>query len=506
MASQSSLMISHNEIETQVAIQKTAALAAAPQPQPLPKASLSRPTRVVCLFFKTEAPTEKIAESCYRFTPTIATRPGEAVFLDIAGSLHLFREDSLLLRLLSVCKRFGATPRITIADDAGTALAMARFGKPARELPIESLQDFASPFDPNPELMKSVRKIIATLRSLGLETVQDFARLPAGTLASRFGEEGVELSRHIRAGYSAPWPLLKLEEKVSEELDLRSLDSMDPCHDLEPLFFLSRGIIDRAMARLRGRGERAAQVELEFTLERHSALKEVQRSWKMQLPVPQGSVQALLPLLRERVAGDVSRNGLAAPVVGLRFTIHEAAPGHGAQRNLFNKREDESEAWDQLLARLIEKLGQERAFVAKPVDRHLPERAWQPVIASSIPPLDLLNPADLPVSSPVRRPTRVLKRPEPVKKLGEMIVHCMNDQHWQVAEWHGPERLSGEWWAPSKGFQRDYYRVVTRTGEQLWVFVNRKASIGPSFGSVTAAAAVSAALAEERLYLHGFFD
>jgi hypothetical protein len=41
-------------------------------------------------------------------------------------------------------------------------------------------------------------------------------------------------------------------------------------------------------------------------------------------------------------------------------------------------------------------------------------------------------------------------------------------QRWLTKEWHGPERLSGEWW--ESGFSRDYYRVVTDQGLQLWVF------------------------------------
>jgi hypothetical protein len=68
-----------------------------------------------------------------------------------------------------------------------------------------------------------------------------------------------------------------------------------------------------------------------------------------------------------------------------------------------------------------------------------------------------------------------LKHPKPIEPNG-----------WTTID--GPERLSGEWWNSSyEGFNRDYYRMKTVQGEQLWVFINRKAK-------------------EPTYYLHGYFD
>jgi len=73
-----------------------------------------------------------------------------------------------------------------------------------------------------------------------------------------------------------------------------------------------------------------------------------------------------------------------------------------------------------------------------------------------------------------------------MEREGDFLLDPKHRKSWQILEWHGPERLSAEWWDEG-GFHRDYYRVLTETGEQLWIF-----STGPKHQS--------------RLYLQGYFD
>ena len=39
--------------------------------------------RVVCLLVRTQAPIFELAEACYRFSPQIAVRDHEAIFLEV---------------------------------------------------------------------------------------------------------------------------------------------------------------------------------------------------------------------------------------------------------------------------------------------------------------------------------------------------------------------------------------------------------------------------------------
>jgi protein ImuB len=85
----------------------------------------------------------------------------------------------------------------------------------------------------------------------------------------------------------------------------------------------------------------------------------------------------------------------------------------------------------------------------------------------------------------------VLKKPEPLQKDGR-VLQSSSGKQWRVLTWEGPERLIGEWWKdPSvEGFRRDYYRVVTEGGEQLWVFADYARTQGERFA----------------FFLHGYFD
>ena len=98
-----------------------------------------RRQRVACLLItKPVVSIEAFAEACFRFSPQVALRGEEAVFVEIGGSSHLFSEQTMPLRLTALCQRFDVQAKVAIADDAPTALAMARFRQAdAKKLPLD---------------------------------------------------------------------------------------------------------------------------------------------------------------------------------------------------------------------------------------------------------------------------------------------------------------------------------------------------------------------------------
>ena len=91
-----------------------------------------RDQRVICLSFGAEAPVNAIAEACYRFTPQIAVRASDAVFLEVGGVSGLYNEETLLLRINALCRRFGGMPRIGAARQALWPSARKRRGRGVR--------------------------------------------------------------------------------------------------------------------------------------------------------------------------------------------------------------------------------------------------------------------------------------------------------------------------------------------------------------------------------------
>lgn len=140
-------------------------------------------------------------------------------------------------------------------------------------------------------------------------SLQEFLALPVKQLASRFGEHGVELGLRARGEIPILWPAYRPLEKIVEKQELFDPDGSSPC----------------ATARLRGRSLRALCLGIELELERAAM-----RSWKIQLPLAQGSTAGIMPILRQRLDCDLTRTPLSAPLTEVRLSILETAPGRAA--------------------------------------------------------------------------------------------------------------------------------------------------------------------------------
>ena len=467
-----------------------------------------------------------LAEACHRFTPLVAVREGEAIFLDMTASLHLFQQETFARRLQALSRRFGLAPRVSSADDAPTALALARTSiRNLRDLPLDSLTDFLSPFEPignHPPLARQARKLIDLFATLGFGTLDDFLRIPTDMLASRFGKDGVQAGELVRKRRTDAWPVFRLPEIIQERVDLFEADTMAPCSDLEPLLLAAKTLIDRVMSRLRARSLRASAIFLEFEMQKIAGLKAVQpRRWELYLPQPQGSSHGLIPILRDRLAFDLQRDPLISPVVSIELRILETAPGHGAQSSFFSRQLEDAEAWDGLVARLAQKLGNDHVFNVSVVDRHLPEAAWKAeepkFFGAETKPTPTHGPTIHPTPSPTipgptqgnppgsqsppthpPRPIRLLKKPELLLREGEVLIrNTKRQQRWSIVRWEGPERINGEWW--DGGFDRDYFRVHTRDGEQLWIYLSPPVLEKDGDGELRASG-------HPEFYLHGYFD
>jgi protein ImuB len=76
-----------------------------------------------------EAALLRLALWCIRYSPLVTPDPPDGIFIDVAGSAHLFHGEAALLRdLRQRLTAQGVTSRAAIADTPGCARAVARFG------------------------------------------------------------------------------------------------------------------------------------------------------------------------------------------------------------------------------------------------------------------------------------------------------------------------------------------------------------------------------------------
>ena len=125
---------------------------------------------------------------------------------------------------------------------------------------------------------------------------------------------------------------------------------------------------------------------------------------------------------------------------------------------------------DDLIGRLGARLGIEAVTRLHPADSHIPEKAELVFPAAFCAPAPGPWPA-LPVPRPI-----LIHMPEPVQapdapappmafRWRRQTLHC--------AAATGPERIAPEWWLDDPGWRsgvRDYWRVETTDGRQLWLF------------------------------------
>ena len=169
----------------------------------------------------------------------------------------------------------------------------------------------------------------------------------------------------------------------------------------------------------------------------------------------------------------MQKSPLESPIQEIFFEVSVSTPSTSSQKNFFDKGEEEREAWGSLVTRLSERLGPKKAFMASPVQSYIPEKSWLKKMEISPP---------FAVSLPFpERPLRLLGTPLTLKKSENFFLH--QNKKWIFLHLEGPEILHAAWWIEK--IDRHYYRVLTQTGEQLWVYTTPH---------------------QDQVYLHGYFD
>ena len=436
--------------------------------------------------FETDAEEEaqsfrRLAEALMRYSPVVSVQATGELFIDITGCQRLFGGEEVILNDLGRrITRAGYSVRAAIADTAGAAWALARFG----DLEIADEDAHRQVISSLPvEALRLPPDLSDRLRRLGLKTVGQLYDMPRSPLTARFTK--ALLSRLGQALGTEPEPLApvipapryyaerKLAEPVSTVDAVKSI--LAPlAHDLS--VDLAR---DSAGAR-------------RFELALFRVDNEVMRL-ELGASAPARDAKHIARLFENRLDDlkDAYDAGFGFEL--LRLSAFDVRPLGVRQRAAFDLQSDrqaQEEALAELKDRLSNRLGATNVRRISFRNSHLPERA-----AHFTPAVNPANPSDV---APVdhARPVKLLPRPEEIEALAEVpdgppIRFKWRRVSYTVARANGPERIADEW--PGKetaGPTRDYYRVETPEGRRYWLF--REGLYG-------------AETTNPRWFLHGFF-
>lgn len=396
-----------------------------------------------------------LGEWCIRYSPSVAIDEFslDGLLMEISGCPHLWGgEREYLKEIVSRLKSKGYTVRLAIADTAGAAWAIARFGNITPLIPvnghIEAIQ--ALP----PEALRLEPLTLSKLQKLGFYQVKSFMSMPRSVLRRRFGE--AFLSRLGQALGTENEVILPIQLPVQFQ---ERLPCLEPIRTRTGIEVAIRRLLESLCQRLQqeGKGLRTGILTgyridgkvVRVEIGTNSATHSVSHLFK------------LFELKIEQIR----------PALGIELFVLEAPKTDdvSAPQEVFwtDKPGLNDRSVIQLLDRVAGKVG------AGVIRRYLPDtHYWPERSVKKSASLTELTANEWRTELP--RPTELLNRPEPIEVMAIIPDHppkffiYKNTRH-HIVKADGPERVEREWWLDN-GEHRDYYQVEDELGGRYWLF------------------------------------
>ncbi len=329
------------------------------------------------------------------------------------------------------------------------------------------------------------------LAMLGVLTLGDFLRLPAGELETRFGRDAAELHALFSEDRQLP---MQPRQFVPPRRIVRAVDP--PVANLDPLVAQVEVGLQDLLRDLEGRGERLRSLTITLKLEKYGVETKLDedartRSERIEPAIPTRELETLMELVRLRLA----RHQLPAPAEAIVLEAEGAPLGDEQLMTPDAQPQRDPVAASRAFARLRALYGPRAVSTAQVREAHLPEARYRMV------PLESLkrsakraskakSPSDpahqtllkerkgklklVGTASRRERPTRLQRRvhaPRAVEtdeRGAPRLPGC-------VRMLFGPQRVAGGWWgAAAKSTQRDYYYAEVEDGTLYWVFFDAR--------------------------------
>lgn len=398
-----------------------------------------------------------------RFTPAVSPAPPDALHLDVGGCERLYGGlDALVARVAGALAALKIGVRLAVAPTPGAAWAVASYGESGTVVQHEGLADALAPLPP--AALRLDPATSAMLGQLGVQTVGQLLSLPRDALPARFGV--ALLNRIDQAFGRVAEPLTPLAHHAAIEARMEFDGTVD---SLEAVWQVFRVLLARLVPQLTRRGLGAREVQAEF---RRAYAPPVVRA--VHLSRPSRDPVSLFNLLRCMFDAVGTDEGFTA----IRLAVPVAEP-LGDGQLLLLEREEQSAAEE--LARLIEllgaRLGRGSLVCPKPVESHLPERAYRLDEPDSVRPAKIIATGGVGSTAAGARPLCLLARPVEVTAVvspshdadGPPLSFTHGHNVHRLVHVDGPERIAGVWWE-GRDKTRDYFDAEDESGRRFWLF------------------------------------
>ena len=440
-----------------------------------------------------------------KFSPWVTEEIPNALVIDLTGCAHLFGGELGVIQQVELdCLNLGLSVHIGMADTKGAAWALARYaGQPLglsrtgdaidQEAPatrsravkrrnwerggqpprLQSSQGgFARIAAPGftqqalaPLPVAALRledHVITSLNRLGLRRVENLMDQPRAAIARRFGKGTIY--RMDQALGVAPEPISPAKQSL--HLACR-LTLPEPIGLIEDMLAALDKLLPRLAASLtaKGRGVRRLRLEAYRT-------DQTMQSVEVGLARPSADMALIRQLLVIKLEDIKVEFGIDV----LRVVAAQTEPIYAHQHKGKIKagpavaaRLSQNAELDDLIGKLGARIGLEAITRLHPGDSHIPEKASQVLAAAwSMPQMDW------PIV--LRARPLIYFQPEPIvaAEVPKVPLHFKwRGQSHELQSAQGPERIAPEWWLAERAWRsgtRDYWRVVTKSGDRLWLY------------------------------------
>jgi protein ImuB len=313
-----------------------------------------------------------LAEFAYAFSPLVEETAADTVVIDVEGCELLFGSAYELAKDIARC---AATPKqsgglgcninVALAANPDAAIHAAKFCKgitftaAGEELTLlgglskKLIQHSLAGIDEDRAL-----EILETLSLWGVQTFEEFAKLPVAGVSERLGQEGLKLQELAR-GTTTRHLRLKQPAPVFEN----SIELEYPIAQLEPLSFIFARLLNQICANLNSYALATNAIRVELKLE-----SGVSHELKLNLPYPMRDHKVFLKLLLLNTETNPPPSAVAAVTISC-----EPVKPRLLQSGLFIPLAPEPEKLELTLARLAKLLGAENFGSPELLNTHRPD-------------------------------------------------------------------------------------------------------------------------------------
>ncbi|NND81972.1 MAG: DNA polymerase Y family protein [Gammaproteobacteria bacterium] len=397
----------------------------------------------------------------YRFSSLISLYNEQCLLVEIGRSVKLFNGLDHLLHLINndlTSFQMAFQPGIARTPKAAHLLSFNTAPANVKE-PCSDQERLAQ--CPVGELDIDQR-VISKLHNCGFEVLADIQAIPPAELGQRFGVPLLNYLQQLNGDKADPQSNITPPETFHG-----SIDFAEPISNLQWI----EQQLDRLLNDLHNFITQRQLVCRSFTWRffndnpSRGQDKSQNGSGSVQtVTIGLSASQNKLTTLRELTGLKLASLELQWEFSGIELSSTQLVPLQLFNNDLFDPQPDR-QRFNQLLDKLVTRLGDQALFRPHIETEHLPElvNGRQHVAESSATPYHASSPAD---KKRLDQPLWLLEQPQ----------RLAQQQHRPVYEGplnliHGPDRISSHWWARLQS--RDYFIARQRSGRLLWVYFDR---------------------------------